>query len=98
MTAQEVGRGPICVRIAKVGLWHKPESAESSAIWSISGCNRTFSDPESTLQQCNTQKLTQSLIRLGLHQLHYIGLHAAEEDPRRPPSLIRCIRRPDDSC
>jgi hypothetical protein len=24
MTAQEGGRGPICVRIAKVGLWHNP--------------------------------------------------------------------------
>ncbi len=26
MTAQEVGRGLICVRIAKVGLWHDGEA------------------------------------------------------------------------
>jgi hypothetical protein len=42
----------------------QPGSAESSAICSLPGCNRTFSDPESTLQQGNTQKLTQSLAAL----------------------------------
>ena len=75
-----------------VGNWHYPDLPSRLLIWSLPGCNRTFSDPESTLQQCNTQKLTQSLIRSGLQQLHYIGLRTAEEAPCRPLTLVRCMR------
>ena len=51
----ELPRRLLTSRLLKpnVGLWHKPESAESSAIRSVPGDNRTFSDPGSTLQQCN---------------------------------------------
>ena len=38
----------------EVRNWHKHEFAQSSAIRSLLGDNRTFSNPESTLQQCNT--------------------------------------------
>ena len=54
-----------------VGYWHKPGSAEWSAIRSLPGDNRTFSNPGSTLQQCNTPA-TQP-IRSALQQLDDTG-------------------------
>src|SRR5262245_16303305 len=39
---------------ANVPCWHKPESAESSAIRSLPGENQTFSNPGSTLQSGNS--------------------------------------------
>ena len=38
-----------------VGCWHEPESAGSSAIQSLPGDNRTFSNPGSTLNTAAVQ-------------------------------------------
>jgi hypothetical protein len=37
MTAQEVGRGLICVRIAKVGLWHNPAALATGQLVRLLG-------------------------------------------------------------
>ena len=80
-------RAPARPRSPGIVPWHKPESAESSAIRSVPGDNRTFSNPGSTLQQRNTPAAHP--IRSALQQLHHIGLLTAEAEPCLSPKSLR---------
>jgi hypothetical protein len=79
----------------KVGYWHNPDLRGRLP------SRRYRVVPDLQQPRVNTATVQHPAthpIRSTLQQLHHIGLHTAEEEPRRPPSLIRCIRRPDDSC